>query len=284
MNATGQVECKADWQQLSEGCKKFVRQWSPASGAWASVCICHGLGEHGGRYENLAQAFCREGVEVFAFDQQGHGQSPEDRGCVSSYSAMMDDVEAMLRWIESTGPTPVVLFGHSMGGNIVLNYALRKDKSPACVISSSPMILATRPPARWMEAILRLVGRIAPNAKLQSNVRAEALMSDPEEQRQFYADDVFHSKLSLRLGTALLDTGAWLLDEADKLRVPTLLTHGTVDSKTSPEASEQFGQLAGDVCRFEKLEGELHDPFRGLGKESVIQMFVGFMRQHCGGN
>ncbi|MFK7735983.1 MAG: lysophospholipase [Pirellulaceae bacterium] len=288
MNAAGpddcQADCQAGWQQLSEGCKKFVRQWNPPSDPWASVCFCHGLGEHSGRYENLAQAFCREGLKVFAFDQQGHGQSPEGRGCIESYSAMMDDVESMLGWIGTTCTKPIVLFGHSMGGNIVLNYALRKQLLPACVISSSPMIRAARQPARWMEAVLRLVGKFAPNAKLKSNVRAETLMNDPEEQRQFYADDVFHSKLSLRLGAALLDSGGWLLNEADKLQVPTLLTHGTVDAKTSPEASEKFGQLAGDVCQFEKLEGELHDPFRSLGKDAVIKLFVDFVRTHCDGN
>jgi acylglycerol lipase len=284
MNAAGYVECQARWEPLRGGGEKFVRQWSPDSGTWASVCICHGLGEHSGRYENLAQAFCREGLEVFAFDQQGHGQSPEARGCVSSYSALMDDVEEMLQWIQTVRLQPMVLFGHSMGGNIVLNYALRKSALPACVISSSPMIQATRQPARWMEAILRVAEKVAPNVRLQSNVRAESLMSDPEEQRQFYADSIFHSKLSLRLGAALLDTGAWLLNEADKLPVPTLLTHGTVDTKTSPVASEKFGELAGEICRFEKLEGELHDPFRGLGKDAVIKMFVEFMREHCDRN
>lgn len=272
----------ADWTLLSEDVKKYVHRWLPTDVPRGVVCIIHGLGEHGGRYNRLATRLVESRYAVFAFDQQGHGLSPEPRGCVASYDSMLGDIRDFLRWSSEEYPQhKPVLFGHSMGGNLVLNYALRDYPQPSGVIASSPMIRAVNGPSRLFESFARLLMRIAPNYRLSSTVVPARLMSDPEEQQELLNDDLFHGQLSLRLGGALLASGRFTLTHADDLATPLLLTHGTNDIRTCPQASAEFATRAGKQCEFLLLPDRLHDPFRDLEKDVAISKFIEFI-ERCG--
>ncbi len=273
----------AEWTRIRPGIKKFVHIWTPDAAPTANVAIVHGLGEHGGRYHRLAQSFVESGFCVTAFDQQGHGRSSEVRGQIASYDSMLTDIESFLDWnrVKFAG-IPQVLFGHSMGGNLVINYALRTFVQPHRVIASSPMIEQVRPPSAGFVRLARIALWLAPNLKLRSKVVPERLMNDPTEQELLRSDELFHSQVTLRLGGALLDTGAWALNNAERLKTPMLLSHGTADTMTSPIASAEFARRAGDACRLEILEGFFHDPFRDLARQKAIDMYVAFIGESVG--
>ena len=274
------METTSQWVELQPGNRKYVYRWSTDDLPWAHVGIVHGLGEHGGRYHPLAESLVKAGIAVSAFDQQGHGRSPEPRGRVRSYSSLLDDSAAFLAWcIAQTPSVPTVLFGHSMGGNLVINHALRDYPQPSRAIASSPMIRLTAPPSRTFLAMARMVAHFFPNFTLRSKIIAEHLMSDPVEQQMLRDDELFHSQLTLRLGAGLFDSGPWMIEHAGRLKTSLLLTHGTRDYRTSHKASAEFAQRAGSRCRLELLEGELHDPFRGLQRERVVATFVDFIRE-----
>lgn len=242
------------------------------------VLIVHGLGEHGGRYARLAKDLNAAGLSVISFDQQGHGLNARKRGCITSYADLLQDIESVLRWMDSIyQPRSLILFGHSMGGNLVLNYALRQRAMPCGVIASSPMIRSPRQPGRWGERFFKMVIPVAGNYVLRNRIHPPAIMSDPEEQQALACDPLFHSRLSLRLGAALVESGRWLLDSADKLALPTLLTHGTSDRITCPQASALFASRASSHLRFHLLQGHLHDPFRDLGRDQVIALYLDFI-------
>lgn len=276
------MKTSAQWLDISPGHKKFVHRWLPAHPPQANVAIVHGLGEHGGRYHSLARQFVAAGFSVSAFDQQGHGQSPESRGKIRSYAALLDDIAAFLNWNQvEYADIPTVLFGHSMGGNLVINYDLHDYPRPARVISSSPMLEKTTPVHPGFMRVARWLLRVAPNLKLRSEVVAERLMSDPAEQQMLRDDKLFHSQITLRLGAGLLDSGAWALEHAGRVQTPLLLSHGTSDYMTSFPASVEFARRAGAICQLSALDGELHDPFRGLQRDAVIARYVDFIREAC---
>ncbi len=265
--------------ELQPGLQKYVHRWMPPREPSVNVCIVHGLGEHGGRYHSLAHDLVEAGFGVTAFDQQGHGRSPEHRGRVRSYTSLLDEIAAFLEWNRrSFSEIPTVLFGHSMGGNLVINYGLRDYRQPHRIIASSPMIEQTRPPSRMFVRLARVILWLAPNLTLRSNPVAERLMSDPVEQKMLREDELFHSQISLRLGAGLLDSGAWILQNANRLKTKLLLTHGTSDYMTSPDASAEFAKRAGPLCELVILENQLHDPFRDMERAAVIARYVEFIR------
>ena len=54
----------------------FSRKWLPEQTTGSRkpagvVLICHGYGEHSGRYDHVAQALVKAGFAVFALDHQG---------------------------------------------------------------------------------------------------------------------------------------------------------------------------------------------------------------------
>lgn len=121
--------------------------------AKAVVHIVHGLAEHAGRYERLAQALRQAGYAVYAHDHRGHGLSargPREFGHFGDsdgFARVVDDLYAVNRQISSELPgVPLVLFSHSFGSFVAQRYiALHGDSVQAAVLSgttagSSPLL------------------------------------------------------------------------------------------------------------------------------------------------
>ena len=49
------------------------RRWQPDGQPVAAVLLVHGLGEHSGRYQHVADALVQKGFFVIAPDPIGHG-------------------------------------------------------------------------------------------------------------------------------------------------------------------------------------------------------------------
>ncbi|MFT6369183.1 MAG: alpha-beta hydrolase superfamily lysophospholipase [Maribacter sp.] len=66
--------------------------------------------------------------EVIALDLRGHGQSEGTPGDVDYVNQYVDDLEDVVSAIKKEKPNQnIVLAGHSMGGGIILRYAMEKD-------------------------------------------------------------------------------------------------------------------------------------------------------------
>jgi alpha-beta hydrolase superfamily lysophospholipase len=60
-----------------------------------NVCLVHGVCEHTGRYDRVAEALTSARYVVSAFDLRGHGKSSGARGD-TRFAAAMDDIEALV--------------------------------------------------------------------------------------------------------------------------------------------------------------------------------------------
>jgi len=116
-----------------DGAKLFVYRWQPDVGIGKAVVhIAHGLAEHAGRYERLAETLTENGFVVFANDYRGHGktaQSAEDVGHFADqhgWQRILKDIEelARLERNEFFGHR-VILFGHSLGSLVAQHLATR---------------------------------------------------------------------------------------------------------------------------------------------------------------
>lgn len=288
------------WLQLTSGRRRFVRTWWPSDKSpRAIMCIVPGLGDHSGRYAPLALRLVSSGLGIISMDFQGHGLSPGWRGCVTSYASLLDEVDDLVRlarggselshrvadeaW-HSDAPVslahwpddrtlPVCLYGHSMGGNLVLGAVIQSHTRPDRVIASAPMLRAVHPPGPVLLRLARLLKNIIPHYRLRAPVRKELLSHLESEKEAYKNDTLMHRRISLRLGAALLDSGDQLIQHAGSLTLPCLILHGSEDRITDPFASEQFAVraiAAGAPCQLKTYAGMLHDLHRDEGKEQVI--------------
>jgi acylglycerol lipase len=120
----------------NDGLDIFGQKWeSEDKPAKAVICLVHGFGEHSSRYEHVAQFFTDNNYAVIAYDHRGHGRSGGKRGHFLSYDEFMNDVENLVKQAESNFPgLPKIIYGHSMGGNVVANYAIKRNPKVAGII------------------------------------------------------------------------------------------------------------------------------------------------------
>ncbi len=114
-----------------------VREW-PASGATrAAIVVVHGIAEHSGRYERTGSLLSDAGFAVRSFDLFGFGASGGPRGDIADWKLYFDQIERHLDAMRSK-QVPVVLLGHSMGGNLAAGYVISGRPSPTCWCSVRP--------------------------------------------------------------------------------------------------------------------------------------------------
>ena len=140
---------------------------------------------------------------------------------------------------------PIFLYGHSFGGNLVLNFALRRNPELQGVIATAPWLrVAFEPPAAKV-ALARALNRIAPGVTQEWGLETAALSHDAEIVEAYDVDPLVHGRISVRLFVTVVDAGEWALEHAASFPLPLLLMHGTADRVTSAEASREFAARAG---------------------------------------
>lgn len=268
-----------EWEWTSfDGLKMYAKGWTPEKEPKAVICLIHGLGEHIGRYEHIGAAFVEAGYALLGFDHRGHGRSSGSRGHTPSYDALMDDMASFIQQARERYPgKPCFLYGHSMGGNLVMNFSLRRKPDLGGVIATDPLLkLAFAPPAIKV-ALGRFMNNIAPGFTQASGLETKALSRDPKVVDAYINDPLVHDKISARLFLGLLDGGQYAFDHASEFPLPMLLMHGTADRLTSAEASRQFGAAAPKFVTTELWEGWFHEIHNELEKEKVLAKMIAWL-------
>ncbi|MBI2758744.1 MAG: lysophospholipase [Chloroflexi bacterium] len=268
---------ESGWES-KDGIRFYMRGWEPDKAPKAVVCLLHGHGEHVGRYAHVGEAFSKAGYVLVGYDERGHGKTGGPRGHTPSYDAMLDDVADFLALMEKRYPgLPRFLYGHSMGGNQVINFALRRKPALAGVIATGPWLkLAFDPPAIKV-TLGRMMNSIYPAFTQASELETAALSRDPEIVRAYEKDPLVHDKMSARLFVGMYESGLWALDHAAEFPLPLLLMHGTGDRLISSQASREFAERAGRNAAFRAWDGFYHEIHNEPEKAEVLKSMTVWM-------
>lgn len=262
-----------------DGLPLFAQAWLPDQPAKATICLVHGLGEHSSRYgTHFAKWFTQAGYAILAFDLRGHGKSGGPRGHVPSFEAYMDDIDILLEHAagQFTG-LPVFLYGHSLGGVLVLNYALRRKPSLAGVIATDPGLRTAIEEQKFKLALANVLGSLFPTLSLPSGLVVEDLSKDLQVVSDYKNDPLVHSVVTFGFGKYLPPALRYAFQHAPEFPVPLLLMHGTQDRVAYPKGSQEFARLAGDRCTLKLWEDCCHEVHNELVKDQVLAYAVAWM-------
>jgi len=270
-------------QQAPDGVQFYFQSWQPETPPQAVVCLVHGLGEHSGRYAHVAAALNDAGYALLGFDLRGHGKSGGPRGHTPTYDALMVDIGRLLDEAAQRFPNkPQFLYGHSLGGNLVLNYALRRKPQIAGVIATSPAIRVTKPLPASQVALAKVMNKLQPGMQMANGLALDGLARDPEVIRAYTSDPLVHNKISVRLATGMLDAGEWALAHAAEFPLPLLLVHGTEDILTSAKATEEFAaKVPAGLCTLKLWEGFFHETHNEPERAKVLAFMVNWLQTHA---
>src|SRR6202035_1225823 len=117
---------------LSIACVK----WSNGRHVRGVVQIAHGLGEHIGRYAELAEVLVEDELVVYGNDHRGHGLTAKSSGSSfgdfgpGGFNQLVDDMISLRVIAKNEHPgKPYILLGHSMGSFAAQQFVLDHSHS-----------------------------------------------------------------------------------------------------------------------------------------------------------
>ena len=205
------------------GLRLYYRAWELPR-ARAAIAVVHGLGEHSGRYEAIADPLSAYGFSTFAMDLRGHGLSEGRRGHVTRFEVFLQDVDRFRRELHGLVDvgTPLFLLGHSMGGLISLRYLEEFDTPFRGGIIVSPWLATMTPMPRWKVTLAGALNRVMPSIPFNSGLEPALLSRDPAVVHAYRDDPLVHSRITPRLFKESSIAMGLAFQRSDRIRVPLL--------------------------------------------------------------
>ncbi len=252
------------------------------------VCLIHGIGEYQGRYDRMANHLNEAGIAVLGMDHRGHGLSEGVRGHTAPRTEVLSDIDAFLAYAEKNFPDlPIILYGHSMGGNIVLDYRIRGNKSqlPAAYIVSAPWIKLYQEFPKAVVSLARMIAKIKPDFQVSSRIDYRKLGHE-KHVGVYYKDPLVHSNITALCGIEGIDIGDALYENrltgnGGGQGKPLLLMHGDADEICSVSGSRAIAAYA-ENCTYIEWPGYYHEIHNGGAEatgEEVIETIIEFVKK-----
>lgn len=248
----------------SDGDNVVVQEWplDPGVKLRGVVIVVHGLGEHAGRYDHVAQQLNAWGFAVRGYDQCGHGESGGARGSLPSDTRLLDDLADMVDSTRARIPkgTPLIVLGHSMGGLVVGRFVSLGLRKVDGLIMSSPALDAGM--NTFQKFLVSVLPKIAPDLRVGNGVKPQFISHDPAVVAAYKADPLVHDRISARLARFIANEGPKTLALAPQWTVPTLLLYAGDDRLLNPEGSRVFAATAPkNVVTAQCFENLYHEIF-----------------------
>ncbi|WP_354686882.1 lysophospholipase [Cupriavidus necator] len=272
-------------QRMRDGTELLLRTWQPDPARFAeplgSVLLVHGLAEHAGRYQHVADLLCGLGLRVRAHDLRGHGDSGGARMVADHPDAYLDDLaeiyDAALRsWKELP-----ILLGHSMGGLIAARFATARVRPVRALVLSSPALALRLSPAAL--TVHRLLLALAPRLRVPNPIDARQLSHDPAVVAAYRADPLVQTTITASLLESFIRGMAQAQADAALLEAPMLMLVGGADRVVDPSGSRTFFDNAPPELRdevwFEQGYHEIFNEAQPLRGE-VFEALAGWLQRH----
>lgn len=237
------------------------------------VLIVHGLGEHAGRYDHVAEKLNGWGFAVRGYDHYGHGDSGGPRGGLPSGTRLLEDLADVVDTTRNrmARDVPLILLGHSMGGLVAGRFVSLGIRPVEGLVMSSPALdLGLGPLQKLMMAV---IPRIAPDLCVGNGLDVNFISHDPAVVKAYREDRLCHDRICGRLAGFMAKAAPATVARAPGWTVPTLLMYAGADRLVNPKGSRAFAAAApSGVVSAHCFEKHYHELFNELDREPVFEM------------
>jgi alpha-beta hydrolase superfamily lysophospholipase len=256
------------------GLQLYYQAWLPPAGLPKKAVLInlHGLGDHSGLYPTLANHFPVRGIALYAYDMRGNGRSPGQRAYLRGWHEYRGDLHAFVDRVRKwEGDLPLFILGNSLGGLVVLDYALHYPAGLRGVMAAAtPLGELGVPP--FLMTLGRIMSWIWPRFSLEVGMDLSGLARDPAVADTILSDPLFHRRGTARLSTEVTAAIQRVQARAETFSVPLLILHGSADRMVPPDGSRRFFSRVEQTDReLREYPGAYHGLFADLGHEEVLK-------------
>lgn len=248
-----------------DGTKLYLNK-ETVENAKAALVIVHGLCEHQGRYDYLADIFHRAGISTYRFDHRGHGRSEGERTHYEDFNELLDDTNVVVDMTMGENPDiPVFLMGHSMGGFTVSLYGVKyPDKGLRGIVTSGALTHDNQ------RLIAGTPAGMEPHTKLPNELGSG--VCSVKEVVDWYGKDPYNTQsFTAGLCYALNKGVQWFSEKEKEFNYPVLMLHGEKDGLVSVKDTYDFFANVASKDKQMKIYGNLfHEIFNEYCKDEVI--------------
>ena len=267
----------------SAGIRLHYRCWDVPSPR-AVVMVAHGLGEHSGRYGELAQDLARAGLSTYALDHRGHGRSDGRRGHVRRFTRYIHDFEKFRRRVMGCVglDTPLVMLGHSLGGVILIRYLQEYPAVPARgAILSAPALGVAMDVPRWKAQLARVLYYGVPALPMSTSLRPSDLTHDKQIVDAYERDPLVHDRVTPRLYGEMRREIEIAFEKAPRLRIPVLILVPSEDRITRPDQMQRFAAAVDrpQAVQVVTFPGLYHEVLNEISRSSIVADLLGWIER-----
>ncbi len=256
-----------------DGSNIAVMEWPlpPDTPSRGLVLIVHGLGEHAGRYDHVAERLNSWGFAVRGYDQYGHGDSDGKPGALPADDFLLQNLAELIdttrRHLDLR--LPLILLGHSLGGLVAARLVSLNLRTVDALILSSPALDAGM--NAFQKLLVAVLPRVAPDLRVGNGLDARYLSHDDSVVKAYLADPLVHDRISARLARFIAEAGPAVLASTPQWRVPTLLLYAGDDHLVNPDGSRRFAAAApANVVSAHAFDTLYHEIFNEVEREAVF--------------
>lgn len=269
-----------------DGLTLLLRHWSlPATARTrrGTVLIVHGLGEHSGRYAELAEHLNRWQWNALGFDLRGHGRSDGRRGGLQAADDLLVDLAGVIDVARESTAGPLILLGHSLGGLIAARFVAESLAAAPAAWSRSLDGLVLSSPALdpglhlGQKLLLATIARALPNFAVNNGLQPQWVSRDPQVVRAYIDDPLVHDRVTGRLARFIVASGDWVLHHASAWRMPTLLVYSGSDRCVSPAGSVAFAKAAPPIVASYVFPELAHEVFFEPEKQQLYALLEAWL-------
>ena len=278
--------------------------WYPLCSPTMVVQITHGMTEHIGRYEQLAEYLTSYGIAVAGFDLRGHGHNPGDNQCASfgegGWNYALHDMHLFYLELNSKFPNiPHFMLGFSLGSFLLRDYLNRYcDKvdgaiimgtghQPGAVLNMLMPVVKREIKANGFDSSTHKVNKLSfetYNQKFAPNMTSvDLLCSDTTQRIKYRGDPLCRKTISAGLsGVTFVDVTSALVSNNDQALFYRTDHHWTSLGAyhAFTELAPQLGLEAPDLSAYDvytvsnTFEGTLSSKSGSHGTADTVQIFV----------
>lgn len=133
--------------------------------------------------------------------------------------------------------------GHSLGGAVSLRYSqegINQDNILGLILGSPALIVKVDFKKKLKKFAASFLSKISPSLIVDAELDFQYLSHDPDVIEAYKQDPLVHGKISLKMGSELLEIGPKLIKKANVLRCPVLILHGQEDGLVDVNGSTEL--------------------------------------------